>query len=135
MSLSFATTTLQNDMALALADAIDAGGANAIIHIYTTPIPATNASASGTLLATLTMSDPAFSVTAAVLTANPITPASAVGTGSAAYFRIESNGTDNVLTGNIGLVASGADLELNTLSILPGVQIDINSLVLTVGNE
>lgn len=133
MAISLATAA-QN----ARADAITTyAGNGALLRIYSGSAPANaDASLSGnTLLAELTCGSP-FAPAAAngVLTANSITQdSSADATGTATFFRLyKSDGTTCVLQGTVG--TSGADLNLNTTSIVAGGPVAVTSFVLTEGN-
>lgn len=134
---------ISNVASKALADAFDdqvnIGSTAAAIDIRSGAQPADpDTAATGTLLATLTMSDPAFgNATDAnpggLLTADAITPdASADATGTAGYFRIRATGTgaDDVADGECG--TSGADLNFNTTSITAGSTVSITSLTVTM---
>lgn len=136
MALSL-ITALRNSLLTEISALADAGAAGATISLYTTPQPATaNDAATGTLLATLTMSVTSFQApVSGAMTANAITgDASADATGTAVYFRLEDSDSNTVCDGTVGLVASGADLELNTTSITAGIQVDITSMVLNADN-
>lgn len=104
------------------------------IRIYSGTQPATGGTAT-TLLAELTCNAtfaPASS--GGVLTLNAITAdASADATGTATWWRLlKSDGTTIVLDGTVG--TAGADLNLNTTSIVIGANVAISSFVLTDGN-
>lgn len=134
---------ISNVAAKALADAFDdqvnIGSTAAAIDIRTGAQPADpDTAATGTLLATLTMSDPAFGAATdaspgGLLTAGAITQdSSADATGTACYFRIRATGTgaDDVADGECG--TSGADLNFNTTSITAGSTVSITSLTVTM---
>lgn len=135
MALSF-TTAVRN----ARQDAITtATGSAALLRIYdaTGGVPASaNASiGSCVLLAELTCGSPfAGAAASAAVTANAITQdSSANATGTAAFFRLyASNGTTVIAQGTVS--TSGADLNLNTLSIVSGGPVQVTSLVWTDGN-
>lgn len=123
MALTLMTAT-RNAACDAIVDLIDGGAGAGTLKFYT--------SAFGTLLATLTFTDPAFgaaatgTATAATITADT----SADATGTAAVWRIEdSNGAD-VLEGTAG--TSGADINFNTVSWTAGDNISVSSLTITV---
>lgn len=115
--------------------AIDAGPGAGYIEIRTGSQPANpDAAATGTLLATLTFSDPCGVVTT-VLTMSAITRDSvADNPGTASYFRAYDSTGAAVLDGNVGAVGSGAPLELITTAIIAGQPVEISSFVLTPGN-
>jgi hypothetical protein len=107
---------------------------NGYIRIYSGAQPATpETAASGTLLAELRFGATAFGAAAAgVITANAITAdSSADNTGTAGYFRVlKSDGTTCVYDGSVG--TSGADLNLNTTSIVAAAAVTVTSLTVTL---
>jgi hypothetical protein len=134
MAVKFATN-LRN----ARADAITTfAGSSALIRIYDGTRPASPATAVSTqnLLATLTC-NATFAAAASngVLTLNAITQdSSADATGTASWFRmVKSDGSTVVMDGDVG--TSGADLNLNTTSIVSGGPVSITSFTVTEGNS
>ena len=99
------------------------------LEIYTGTQPATpdTALSGNTLLATLPLSATAFGASSsATKTANAITSATAAATGTATFFRVyKSDGTTAVIDGSVG--TSGADLNLNTTSIVTGATVSVSS--------
>lgn len=133
MTVSIRTTTRNN-----MLDEItgDVGNA-ALVRIYDgTPPASANAALSGnTLLAEATGASPfAPAASGGVLTASSITQdSSANATGTASFFRVyDSGGTNCMLQGTVS--TSGADMNLNTVSIVSGGPVAITSFVLTAGN-
>lgn len=118
------TTSARNAACDAVVDLADAGAGAAHLKIYTTGL--------GTLLANLTMSDPAFGAAAAgVATASAISDdTSADNSGTAAAFKIEDSNTAEVLRGSVG--TSGQDINLNTTAITAGDTVSITSLTVTM---
>jgi hypothetical protein len=106
------------------------------IKIYSGAQPALNGAVTGTLLATMTFSATAFpaSVAAAgtvTATANAITSGTAGNTATAGYFAlVKSDNTTVAATGSVG--TSGADLNLNTLSIVSGNTVSCGSFLVTM---
>lgn len=134
---------ISNAAAKAMADTFDdqvnIGSTASTIAIRSGTQPADpDTAASGTLLATLTFSDPAFGAASdgnpgGLLTANAITDdSSADATNTAGYFRISATGTgaDDVADGSVG--TSGADLNFNTVSITSGSTVSITSFTVTM---
>jgi hypothetical protein len=134
---------ISNACAKRLADAftteIDLGSTAAVIDIRSGSQPADpDTAATGTLLATLTMSDPSFGSAADAnpggrITANSITSdSSADATNTAGYFRMRSTGTgaDDVADGEVG--TSGSDLNMNTTAITAGSTVSITSMTVTM---
>lgn len=119
------STAARNALLDAIAALVDGGAGAGKLKIYdTTP----------TLLAELTMSDPAFAAASGgVLTANAITDDSAANaTGTAATFDVTDSDDAVVYSGSVG--TSGADLNLNTTSISAGLAVSVTSLTITAPN-
>ncbi len=132
MALGF-STTLRN----ARADAITtAAGGSALLRIYDGTRPATAAAiTSQVLLAELTCNATfAPGASSGVLTLNSITAdSSANATGTATWARlVKSDGTTFVMDMSVG--TSGADCNLNTVSIVTGGTVTVTSAVFTEGN-
>lgn len=119
----------------AMLDAITTrAGASALLRIYDGTQPATGGTAT-TLLAELTCNATfAPAASSGVLTLNAITQdSSANATGTATWFRIvQSGGSTHVLDGTVG--TSGADLNLNSVSIVATGSVAISSFTVTAGN-
>lgn len=112
-------------------------GSTPLLRIYdgTPPANAGTALSGNTKLAELSMSATPFpAASGGTLTANAITTdASADATGTASFFRIyKSDGTTVIMQGTVG--TSGADLNLNTVSIVAAGAVAVSSLVITGGN-
>ena len=133
---------ISNVCAKAIADTVDdqinIGSTASVIDVRTGAQPAdVDTAATGTLLATLTFSDPAFGAATdanpgGLITASAITDdSSADATGTAGYFRIRATGTgaDDVADGECG--TSGSDLNFNTVSITSGSTVSITSYTIT----
>ena len=104
------------------------------LYIYSGTQPATGGGglSGNTLLSTLTMGSDSFpSSSGGVLTANAITQdSSAAATGTAAWFRLTKSDTTTVLLdGSVG--TSGADLNLNSVSITSGGTVSCTSFTIT----
>lgn len=130
MSVGF-VTNLRN----ARADAITTfAGASCKLRIYSGTRPATGGTAT-TQLAELTCNATfAPAASGGVLTLNAITAdSSADATGTASWARIlKSDGTTIVADCSVG--TSGADINLNTVSLVSGASVSVTSAVLTEGN-
>ena len=119
----------------AVVDLIDAGNAAGTIKIYTGAQPAGPGTApSGTLLATLTFSDPAFgSASSGVATASAITAdSSADDTGTAGWARIADSDGTAILDVNVGATGSGATIEFDSVAFEAGGAVNITSMSFTV---
>lgn len=135
------TFILANAVAKAMADAIDdqanAGSGAAYIEIRTGTQPADpDTAATGTLLGTLTMSDPAFggatdAAPGGLITAGSIaSDSSADATGTAGWFRLYDSDANPILDGACS--TSGAELNFNDTGIVAGETIAISSMTITV---
>lgn len=124
------STTARNAMMDAITAAIGASGK---VRIYSGTQPATGGTAT-TLLAELPLSATAApAASGGVLTLNAITnDSSADATGTASWFRILTSANVAVVDGTVG--TSGADLNLNTTSIVSGGPVAISSFTITAGN-
>lgn len=116
----------------AIVDLIDGGAGAGYVEIRTGSQPADpDAAATGTLLGTLTCTDPAFGAAADATPGGEATAAaitddsSADATGTAGYFRAYDSNSVAILDGECG--TSGADMNLNTLSITIGGTISITA--------
>lgn len=130
MTLGFNSTTRN-----AWLDSITSrAGASALLRIYNGTQPATGGTAT-TLLAELTCNATfAPAASGGVLTLNAITQdSSADATGTATWFRIvQSGGSTHVFDGTVG--TSGADLNLNSTSIVAAGTVSISSFTITAPN-
>ena len=129
------TISITAARANALLDAYAARFNSGQLKVYAGSVPANADAALGgaTLLGTLTFSATAFpAASGRSITANAITQdASADTTGTASFYRaFESDGTTLIEQGTVG--TSGADLNLNTTSIVNGGPIQVSSFVRTM---
>lgn len=112
-----------------------------VLRIYSGSQPATPAtSPSGTLLAEFTLSAPPFAAASSGSAALDVTPALTdvgITNGTAGYFRFltatEAAGTGlGVVDGSVTATGGGGDLELNTVSISTGVDVEVTGGSLTM---
>lgn len=117
----------------AVVDKVDQGAAAGKLRIYDGTQAATADTAVGAqvLLAELTFGDPAFGAASnGVATANAITADSAANaTGTASWFRVVDSDGTAIWDGTVG--TSGADLNLNTTSIVAGAEVSVSSFTYT----
>lgn len=105
------------------------------LEIYTGSQPALDGSLTGTKLAKLGFSATAFANSTAsggtvTATANTISSAAALATGTAGYFALlKSDDSTVVATGSIG--TSGADINLNTTSIVSGISVSVTAFTIS----
>lgn len=120
MAIRVATAT-RSTMMDAVEAALDGGSGAATLEIRTGSQPATaNTAASGTLLATLTLNDPAGTQSGGVITlsVSPAVTTSAVATGTAGWGRLKDSAGNTVLDGSVG--TSGTDFIIDSTSITSG---------------
>ena len=125
--------TLAALTANAIADAVAARCDGGTIQIRDGAQPATaDTAASGTLLATCTFANTAFSsAVAGVATAHAITQdASADASGTAAWFRVLALGGATVFDGTVG-VGSNFDCNVVTTAVVAAAPFPIASLIIT----
>lgn len=117
----------------AMVDKLDEGSGASYIEIRTGSAPTnTTDSDSGTLLATLTASDPAFGAASnGVATAAAISPDTNIdNTGTAAHWRWKDSDGEVHAQGTVG--TSGADLIVTTTAFVAGGTISITSWTMTM---
>jgi hypothetical protein len=129
------SAALRNAQADAVTARVDAGAAAGRLRIYTGSKPATpETAASGTLLADIALNDPAFGSAASGVATLDVTPeptdASANATGTAGYARFTDSDGNGALDCSVG--TSGAEVNLNTLSVVSGVAVTVTSCTYTV---
>lgn len=110
-------------------------GNGAKLQIYDGSQPANpdTAVTSQVKLAELTCGSPfAGSASSGVLTANAITAANAIASGTASWFRLTTSGGSAKLDGTVGTSAS--DLIIDNTSVNSGQQVSVSSLTVTAGN-
>lgn len=117
--------------------ALFTGGAGTVEIRTGTPEATTLTASSGTLLATLTLSGTAFPASTssttnglATATANAITNATAVASGTAGHFRAKSNGGTVIIQGTCG--TSSADMILSSVTINTGDVVTATSWKVTI---
>lgn len=110
-----------------------AAGASALLRIYDGTRPATGGTAT-TKLAELTCNATfAPAASGGTLTLNSIANGTGLAASTATWARIvKSDGTTHVLDCSVG--TSGADINLNTASIVVGATVSVTSAVFTEGN-
>lgn len=120
MAIRVATAT-RSTMMNAVEAALDGGSGPATLEIRTGSQPANaDAAASGTLLATLTLNDPAGAQSGGVITmsVSPAVTATAVATGTAGWARLKDSTGATVLDGSVGTAAT--DFIIDSTSITSG---------------
>jgi hypothetical protein len=111
-------------------------GASGLLRIYdgTQPANPDTAITTQTKLVELTCDASAFAPAASggVLTANGISDANAIASGTASWFRLCKSDATPVIDGTVG--TSGADLIIDNTSINSGQAAGVSSLSITSGN-
>ena len=127
-------TTARNAAADAVVDLLDAGSGAGTIQIRTGSMPATpQTAATGTLLATVTLSDPAAG--AASSGAATITdPASVTGVadGTAGWARFLDSTGAAVMDCDVTATGGGGSITLSTVTISTGVTVDMGAITFTI---
>lgn len=119
----------RNAMVNASVDALDSGGN---VKIYSGAQPAAGAAATGTLLATIALPSPTFGAAAAgVATANAISDVNASAGGEAGWYRVNDGSVDR-WDGRCGATGSGAEMELNTTTLVSGEPVSVVSWTRTM---
>lgn len=131
------TTRIANAAAAAavnaVVDLLDGGAGAGYIEIRTGAQPASvQTAASGTLLGTVTLSDPAFgnatSANPSVATAGAITSdTNADASGNAGWFRAYDSAGTAIIDGSITATGGGGDMTLDNIAIVAGGTIAITS--------
>jgi hypothetical protein len=128
-------TAARNAACDAIVDLIDAGAGAGTLTIRT-GAPPTNVSDadSGTLLATLTFSDPAFGASASgTATASAITSdTNADASGDAGHFRVKDSNGNTIFQGTAGEAADTPDLTFDEKSIVAGGTVACSSFTVSV---
>lgn len=108
-------------------------GTNCKLRIYSGTQPATGGTATTLLAELICNATFAPAASSAVLTLNSIANATAAATGTATWARIlKTDGTTIVLDCTVG--TSGADINLNTTSIVVNAQVSVTSATITEAN-
>lgn len=129
-------TAAQNAAANAVGDRADAGAGPGEIEIRSGSQPANaNAAATGTLLATFTLNDPAWSGPTngvKTLDISPAVEAVGVADANAGWFRMLDSDGNTVLDGSVTVTGDSGDLTLNTIAVSTGLDLTITGGTLTM---
>jgi hypothetical protein len=123
-------TASRNAACDAVVDRLDAGSGPGKIEIRSGSQPASAGdSATGTLLATVVLADPAFGNAGASSPGQAalVDPGAVVGVaaGTAGWFRAMDSDSTTVLDGSVTATGGGGDLTLATTTISVGLSVDI----------
>lgn len=128
-------TTARTAACDAIVDLVDGGAAPGYIQVRTGAAPTNPGDAnSGTLLGTLTMSDPAFgAASSGVATASAITSdTSADASGDAGHFRVFDSNNVCILQGTAGEAADTPNMTFDNKTIVAGGTIACSAFTVTV---
>ena len=129
-------TASRNAAADAIVDRADGDTPPGLLRVYTGAKPGANNAASGTLLAEFTLSNPAFGAAATGVATLDVTPAltdTGITDGTAGWFRFVTGGAaSTVLDGTVTATGGGGDLQLNTVSITTGVNVEVTAGTITM---
>ena len=129
MALTIAVAVGTQPMGAALATSL---GAGSIIEIRSGAKPATpETAASGTLLASITISG-SWTSTLGVLTAADPGAVSPAASGTAGHVRVKQSGGTAVLDGTVTATGGGGDLQLGSTTITTGVPVDLGVPTITI---
>lgn len=135
------STAARTAAANAVVALVDGGSGAGVIRIYTGTQPAgPGSAASGALLASLTLNDPAFGSAVsgvATLDVDPALTATAVADGTAGWFRLldstEAAGSGlGIVDGAVTATGGGGQLTLATTTVTTGLQVQITSGSITM---
>ena len=133
MAMLYLSTAAINAAANAVVDLCDAGAGAATLKIYSGSLPADgDTTPAGTLLATVALADPAFgNADAGVSSATDPDAVTISASGTAAVFIIEDSDGNNVMTGDVTATGGGGTLELATVALSSGADLDITGFTYT----
>ena len=123
------STAARNASTDAISALVDAGATAGTVKIYDGVQPATpDDAATGTLLATVVLGDPAFaaSVAGTATGADPVS-VDAAATGTATWFRMADGDGSPVMDGDVTDEAGTGTLKLSTTSLVAGSPVDIGT--------
>lgn len=110
-------------------------GTAGVMEIRTGAQPATaDDAATGTLLATFNLANPAFAAAAAGSAAADTTPAltaTGVANGDAGWFRIRSSAGTKIVDGSVTATGGGGQLQLGTVTVSIGLDLSVTAFTLT----
>lgn len=126
-------TTARNAIVNAIRDLIDAGSGAGVIEIRTGSQPTTpQDTATGTLLATVTLPDPSLPAASSGTASSDPASVTAVATGTAGWCRVKDSTGAAVLDGEVTATGGGGTLTLGTTSLSTGLTVDITSFSVTM---
>ena len=127
-------TTARNAAATAIVGLLDAGSGAGTIQIRSGSMPATpQTAATGTLLATVTLSDPAGGApSTGVITITDPASVTGVGDATATWARFLDSTGAAVMDCDVTATGGGGAITLSTTTISTGVTVDLGAITFTV---
>lgn len=129
-------TATQNAMCDAAVDRLDAGSGAGTIDVRTGSQPASaNDAATGTLLATFTLNDPAFgaaSTGVATIDSDPTLTTTGLAAGTAGWFRAKDSDGNTALDGEVTATGNGGQITMNTTTVSVGLDLEITGGTVTM---
>lgn len=134
MAIIRLATAVASAMVDVVVDRIDADAGPGTLKVYSGTVPADgDTTPAGTLLATVTLADPAFgsasSISTALSRAVMVDPAATtwIANGTAGCFIIEDQSGDNVFSGDVTDSAGTGTLKLSSVTAVSGNAFDITA--------
>ncbi len=124
------TTVAMNARLAGLRDLIDAGSGTAAILLLSGARPATGATYAGSILVRIDLPNPCGSVADGALTLTVGDWGNVLASGDIAWARIVSRDGIVIADLGVGLSGSGADIEINSLTVFAGGLIAITAAIL-----
>lgn len=129
-------TASRNAAANAIVALLDAGAGPGTVEVRTGAQPASaNDAATGTLLVTFTLADPAFGAAAtgvATADTDPDIDATGVAAGTAGWFRGKDSTGATVIDGSVTASGGGGDMILSTTTISVGLTVTLTDWTVTM---
>lgn len=126
----------RNAAADTVADLIDAGAGSGLVRVYSGSQPASaDLAATGTLLATFALNDPAFGSAAtgtATLIVAPALTTTGLAAGDAGWFRILDSTAGTVLDGSVTATGGGGNLIMSTITVSVGLTLQLTAGTITM---
>lgn len=135
MTIRLSTAT-RNAVADAIGDLADSGSGAATLKIYTGSQPATaDSTATGTLLATIAVNDPAFDIASggtAALSTTPAVTGTGIAAGDAGWFRLATSSGSTIIDGSVSASGGGGNLIMSTVTVSIGLTLSVTSGSITM---
>lgn len=129
-------TATRNAACDAVVDLLDGGSGAGTIDVRTGSQPASaNDAATGTLLATFTLQDPAFGAASTGVATLDVTPAlttTGLAAGTAGWCRAKDSAGNTVFDGEVTATGGGGQVTMNTTTVSVGLDLEITSGTVTM---